>query len=170
MPSLIVLISLTISCNRAFVSVTMCRIFFSCNSDVPFVQKIWNSWACSCCSYSVSGLNFLLTYPCPFCLGTVNNLSGKQPLATDDFVAYKDGHEVCDGDGDISIEDSVNEGSSDAPPIDDQGQENVKQRMLWLQIRRFLSGLRFLTQPQRNGKKSICLNDRKLLSNYHMTC
>lgn len=94
----------------------------------------------------------------------------KTAITTDDFVAYKDGHEVCDGDGDISIEDSVNEGSSDAPPIGDQGQENVKQRMLWLQIRRFLSGLRFLTQPQRNGKKSICLNDRKLLSNYHMTC
>ena len=78
-------------------------------------------------------------------------------------VACKDGHEVCDGDGDISIADSVNEGSSDAPLIGDQGQENVNQRMLWLQTRRSLSGLRFLTQPQRNGKKSICLNDRKLL-------
>ena len=46
-------------------------------------------------------------------------------LATADFV--EDGHDVCDGDGSVSMEDSVNEYSSDAPPIADQGQENVKQ-------------------------------------------
>ena len=48
-------------------------------------------------------------------------------LATADFVAYEGGHEVCGGDGGVSMEDSVNECSSDAPPIGDQGQENVKQ-------------------------------------------
>ena len=46
-------------------------------------------------------------------------------LATADFD--EDGHDVCDGDGSVSMEDSVNEYSSDAPPIADQGQENVKQ-------------------------------------------
>ena len=40
---------------------------------------------------------------------------------------YKDGHEVCDVDGDASIENILNEGSSDAPPIGDQGQENANQ-------------------------------------------
>ena len=79
---------------------------------------------------------------------------------------YKDGHEVCQGDGDVSTEDSVNEGSSDAPPIGDQGHENV---MLWLQTWRILWGFRFLTQPQENRQKSICLNDSKLLSNGYMT-
>ena len=48
-------------------------------------------------------------------------------LATADFVAYEDGHDVSDGDGSVSMEDSLNECSSDAPPIGDQGQENVKQ-------------------------------------------
>ena len=97
------------------------------NSDVPFAQKIWDSLACSCCSCLVSGSNFLLSYICPFCLGTVNKLSGKELLATAGFAAYKDGHEVCDGDGDVSMEDSVNDDGSYAPPIGDQGQENVNQ-------------------------------------------
>ena len=48
-------------------------------------------------------------------------------LATADFVAYEDGHDASDGDGSVSMEDSLNECSSDAPPIGDQGQENVKQ-------------------------------------------
>ena len=86
------------------------------------MQKIWDSLAYSCCSCSVSGSNFLLSYPCPFCLGTVKNLSGIQLLATADFVANKDGHEVCNDYGDVSMRDSVNEGSSDAPPIGDQDQ------------------------------------------------
>ena len=40
---------------------------------------------------------------------------------------YKDVREVCHGDGDVSTEDNLNEGSSDAPPIGDQGQENANQ-------------------------------------------
>ena len=40
---------------------------------------------------------------------------------------YKDGHEVYDGDSDVSMEDSVNEDSFDAPLIGDKDQENVNQ-------------------------------------------
>lgn len=64
-------------------------------------------------------------------------------LATTDFVAYKDGHEVCDSDGDFSVGDSVNEGSTDVPLIGDQDQENVNQsyvvlsnleHLVWLEV------------------------------------
>ena len=170
MSSFIVSISLTISCNHAFASIIMYSMFFFCNADVAFVQKVWDSLVCFCCSCSFSGSNLFLTYPCPFCLGTVSNLSGKQLLATADVVAYKDGHEVYDDDGDISMEEAWKREVPMLYSLMIKAERIWTKVMLWFQTRRILSALKFLTQPQGNGQNLICLNDSKLLSNNRMTC